>query len=191
MINSVKLDKDFNSTFGRFLDNYDSHETYASQLTGMEKTNEKGTGVLDYVSSHGFLGGSNSYHFEAGAYNFLMFIMLKNRILLAETAFQMVQYARKSSVDDRAVSFAVNTVYSGKLRQTLFKKLEEISNLVRGLKGKDEDKDNDSKDSHRKDSNDKKKNKKQEQEASSSEESDEEEEVDGSDNNSDSSEDSD
>jgi hypothetical protein len=128
MINAVKLDDEFKYTFGRFLDKYDSHESYNAQLTGLEKRV-----VLDYISSHGFVGGSNSFHFEVGAYNFLTFIMLKNRILLTESAFQMSQYAKRS-LDDRAVMFALKTIYTGKLLQSLYKKVEEVSSNVRGLK---------------------------------------------------------
>jgi hypothetical protein len=137
IINSVRLDNDFSSTFGKFLDKYDSHETYGSQLNLNKKD------VLDYISTHGFLGGSNSFHFESGAYNFLTFLMLKNRILLTETSVQLALYANKKSVDDRAILFALKTVYTGKLFQSLYKRVEEISHLVRGLKSDKDDKSKD------------------------------------------------
>lgn len=152
MLSSVRMDSDFSFTFGRFLDKYDKHENYEVQLNLCKEGKDMKTKdvVLNYISEKGFLGGSNSFHFEAGAYNFMMFVMLKNRILLTEAAFQMMQYAKKSSIDDRAVLFASNIVYTGKLGQAIFKKLEELSNHVRGLKSSDA-KDNDSTDSVNKD----------------------------------------
>lgn len=137
MVNSVKMDKDLNYTFGKFLDNYDTLETYAPQLKGFDGVGKKT--VIHYITSHAFSGGNTNFHLEEGAYNFLMFILLKNRILLAEAAFYMTRYNSRSSVSDKAVICSTNIVYIGNLKKTIMKKMETVSASIRGIKTSDMD----------------------------------------------------
>jgi hypothetical protein len=131
MLDTVRLNKDLNFTFGRFLDMYDMHADYASQL------NLKYSTVSDFIDKFASGGGNTQIKLEHRAFNFLMYVMLKSRILLAETAHEMSKYARKTSVDDRAVLHALNTVYVGELLKTVFKKAEDVHCLVRGKKEKE------------------------------------------------------
>jgi len=153
VLDNVKLNKDFNYTFGRFLDNYDNHENYAPQM-GLARD-----AVTKFIETFAFNGGNSNVSLTDEAFNLLMFVMLKNRILLAETAFQMSQYAKKSSVDDRAILHAIKCHYSGTLFQTVYKKTEEVSRVIRRInkEAEEEEKANSKKGS--KDSSDKLKKK--------------------------------
>ena len=126
MLDNIKMSRDFNYTFGRFLDSYDSLGNYAPQMGLSKKT------VLEFVEAYAFNGGNSNINLDNQAFNLLMYIMLKNRILLAETAFQMIVYARKSSIDDRAILCAIKTIYTGQLGNDIYKKVENVSKTVRG-----------------------------------------------------------
>jgi hypothetical protein len=131
LMDNIKLNKDFNYTFGRFLDNYNSKESYGTQLR-LQKKN-----VNQVFEKLAFNGKSNVV-LDGSAYNFLMYILLSNRLLLAETAFQMSQYGKKSRVDDRAILYTLKTVYVGNMLKSLYRKAEDVSNLVKGLKNETE-----------------------------------------------------
>jgi len=122
MINTVKLSKDLHFTFGRFLDSYDTDGNYCPQLQLKKEE------VTKFIETYGVTGGGNtSIYLDSGAFNFLMYIIYRNRVLLAESAFQMSQYAKKSSVDDRAILFSLRTIYCGNLLKTMFSKVDEVS----------------------------------------------------------------
>jgi hypothetical protein len=133
MIDSIRLNKDFNFVFGRFLDTYDSQQNYEAQLLLPRKI------VTKFYEKYAFDGGNSNINLSDDAYNFLMYVMLKNRIMLVETAFYMSQYAKKTSVDDRAILYAVKSHYVGELGKSMFKKLEEVSRMLRGVSDKDEE----------------------------------------------------
>lgn len=125
IINTVKLSKELDFTFGRFLDSYDTNSDYSPQL--QLKKDE----VTKFIETYGVR--NTSIHLESGAFNFLMYIIFKNRVLLAESAYQLSQYAKKSSVDDRSILFSLRTTYCGNLLKTMFSKVDEVSSRVRGL----------------------------------------------------------
>jgi len=133
MLDNIKMNKDFNYTFGRFLDSYDSLGNYSPQM-GLSKK-----AVMEFIETYAFNGGNTNINLDPRAFNLLMYIMLKNRILLAETAFQMILYAKKSSIDDRAILCAIKTIYTGQLGSTLYKKVEDVSKIVRGTVVEKED----------------------------------------------------
>lgn len=133
MIDNIKLDKDFNYTFLRFLDMYSPQENYAPQM-GLTKDT-----VMKFIETYAFSGGNSNVNLDNQAFNVLMYIMLKNRIMLAENAFQMTSYAHKSSVDDRAIMYSLKTVYTGQLLQRMHKKVEDVSRRVRGIKAEKEE----------------------------------------------------
>lgn len=152
MMDIVKLDKDFSFAFGRYLSTYSTNDNYYVQM-GFAK-NE----VNQFIESYASGGGITNIKVEPQALNFLMYIMLKNRIQLVESAFQMAVYAGKSSVTDKAILLSIKTVHVGGLQKAIYKKVEDVSTIVRGL-GK-ESSDNDSKDGSKKGSKDKKSSKK-------------------------------
>lgn len=127
MVSSVRNSREFSFTFERFLNSYDNCCDYDAQMQIGKKN------VIKFIENFAFEGGNTNVHLDHGAYNFLMYIMLKNRILLAETAFQMVTYARKSSVDDRAIMYSLRVVYNGSLLLSIFKKVEDVSNIIRNI----------------------------------------------------------
>ena len=196
MMDNIKMSKDFNYTFGRFLDSYDCHGNYAPQM-GLKKET-----VLEFIEKYAFNGGNSNINLDGQAFNFLMYIMLKNRILLAETAFQMIVYARKSSIDDRAILCAIKTIYTGQLGNSIYKKVEDVSKIVRGMAVEKDEKEStkkgskdskSSKDGKKKSdkTDDKKKGKSKKDESESDEESDAESEEDASGSGSDSGSDDD
>ena len=123
------------------MDEYNSKNSLLNQLFLKKETIKK---VLEKYA----FNGSDNIALDSSGYNFLSYILLCNRNLLADTAFQISQYSKKTRVDDRAVLFALKTIYNGELLKSIFKKSEDVSNLVRGLK-KDSSKDNESVDSDR------------------------------------------
>jgi hypothetical protein len=147
MMDNINLDRDFTFTFGKYLVHYDSHENYTSQLNILRST------VNKFIETYAFNGGNSNVSLTDEAFNLLMFIMLKNRIMLTETAFQMSQYAGKSSVDDRAILHSIKCHYTGNLYRAVYKKAEEVSRIVRGLK-KEKEEDDDLNKSAKKPSND-------------------------------------
>lgn len=138
MTDSVRLNKDFNYTFGKFLDNYDSHDNYESQL-GLPKKS-----IMNFIDKFAFDGGNTSVTLDQGSYNLMMYLLIKNRNLLCDSAFQKTIYAKKTSVDDRGIMFSLKDVYTGELYKSLFKKVESVYNIVRHLTADKADKDDDS-----------------------------------------------
>lgn len=126
LINDVKINKDFKYTFGKFLDAYETHEDYFSQLEYDSKQFNK------FIETFAFSGGNSNIHLNKQAFNFLSFIILKARIMIVETAYQMIRFANKSSVNDNAILYSVNTIFIGDLLQAIHKKIEDVSNLLKG-----------------------------------------------------------
>ena len=81
--------------------------------------------------------GNNNVQIDKYAYNLLMYLLLMNRVLLAECAFQMSQYAKKNSVDDRGILFSLKTVYSGELLKKFLKKADDTFDIIRELSKRD------------------------------------------------------
>ena len=167
MIDNVKLDKDFNFTFGKYLDSYSTNENYGSQM-GLTRDN-----VTKFIELYAFSGGNSNINIEKQAYNFLMYIMLKNRIQLAESAFQMAVYAGKSSVSDKGILLSTKVMFTGALGKSMHKKIEDVSNRVRRLEK--EKKGSEDSESKEKDAGDKKSSKKKEEKKSKKDEKSDEE----------------
>lgn len=139
VMDSMKLNKDFAFSFGKFFDAYSSKEKYGKQL-GIEKKD-----VLKLLESCAFGGGNTSVNIDDSAYNLMMYVVVKNRILVAETAYQMLLYSKKASVDGKAIIHSVRAVYAGttELHKTLSRKAEATNTLVKGEKLKEEPEDGD------------------------------------------------
>jgi len=162
LMDSIRLNKDLNFTFGRFLDEYDSHSNYESN------TGVKNKDLHKFLEKHSFDGGNVSVQLEKGAYNLLQYCMLKSRNLLAELCYHKILYAKKQSLDPRSVLLSLPDVYTGELLKLMTKKVETMINKLKD--GIDKD------DSEESEKDDKKKSKDEsDAEESDKEESDKEE----------------
>jgi hypothetical protein len=130
MLDSIKMSPEYDYLFGRVINKYDTNINYINELMLKEESVET---LIKLACSQ---GGNSSTNFEYGAYNLLMYLLLQNRILLANTAYQMMMYGKKSSVDFRAITLSVNIFYKDKsvLYNDITKKLEEISRLLKNRK---------------------------------------------------------
>lgn len=141
LLDSMKLNKDFAFSFGKFFDSYSSKEKYGKQLS-IEKKD-----VLKLLETCAFSGGNTSVNLDDSAYNLMMYVVLKNRILVAETTYQMLLYSKKASIDGRAVIHSVRAIYCGttELHKTLSRKAEATNALIKGEKAKEGTEDGESK----------------------------------------------
>ena len=135
IMDSIRLNKDLNYTFGRFLDEYDTHSNYGSELFLEKKT------VHKFLEKYGFDGGNVGVQLESGAFNLLLFCMLKNRILLAESAYHKILFAGKQSVNLKAIFHSLPDVYSGELLKLMIKKVENIISKLKDTKSLDDESD--------------------------------------------------
>ena len=138
IMDSIRLNKDLNYTFGRFLDEYDTHSNYGSELFLEKKT------VHKFLEKYGFDGGNVGVQLESGAFNLLLFCMLKNRILLAESAYHKILFSGKQSVNLKAIFHSLPDVYSGELLKLMIKKVENIISKLKDTKSKSESEKEDS-----------------------------------------------
>ena len=178
LIDSVRLDKEFNYTFGKYLDAYSTGDNYGAQL-GMSKET-----IVKFLESFAFNGGNNNVHLDNSAYNFLMYILLKNRIQMTDAAYHVITYANKTSVNDKSMLHVTRMLFVGSLGKTICQKIEDVSLIMKQLtpenKEKDDDDEHNEKEKKEKktsDKNDKKKTdtKKTEDKQESSEEESESE----------------
>ena len=131
MMDCVRLNSNFDYTFSKFLNKYDSQQDYLPSL----KLNM--IEVKSFIEKFAFNGGNTNIQLDTSAYNFLMYILYQNRILLTDTAYQMMMYSKKPSVDFRAIQYAVNVHYKGTLKNDIMKKVEEKWRLVKADKPDD------------------------------------------------------
>jgi len=123
-------------TLERFLAGFTSDCEYFPMID-ISKKNENKEIITKYMEK---AAGGSIVQFETQAFNIIMYLMLKNRVQVAETAFEMSQYAKKASVDDFAILHAVKTVYTGELLKAMMKRTEDISNIARSIvKEKDDE----------------------------------------------------
>jgi len=132
LMDGIKLNSDYYHTFSRCLAKYDSGQTYSTSLNLSEPV------VTKFIEEFGFTGGNTHIRLSSGAYNFLMYILLKNRILLADTAYQIMMHGKKYSIGYKCIETSVNIHYTGTLRNMLVKKLDEKRKLVFKEKPSDE-----------------------------------------------------
>lgn len=132
MIDCINSSPDFKYTFGNSIETYNTNYNYSCELL-LKKEN------IDKLFS--FHNSDTNTVLEHSAYNFLMFILLQNRILLANSSYQMMMYAKKLSIDYRAIMIAINIFYKEKsiLYVSIKKKLEELSRLIKDKKDNKKD----------------------------------------------------
>ena len=127
LMDSMRASKDFMFAFGKWLDAYSSQDNYSKQL-GLTKDI-----IVKFIEK--FLNsGDTSLHIDDQCFNLLSYILLKHRIVMAETAFQMVSYANKSSVDGKSILYAIKTMHTGGLCKDITKKIEEVMSIINGSK---------------------------------------------------------
>jgi len=124
LMDGIKLNNDYYHTFSRYLAKFDSGQDYSASL------NLSKTVVVKFIEEFGFTGGNTNIQLDSSAYNFLMYILLKNRILLADTAYQIMMHGKKYSIGYRCIETSVNVHYTGTLKNLLVKKLDEKRKLV-------------------------------------------------------------
>jgi hypothetical protein len=123
LMDVIRLNKDYNYIFGKYLDNYNSREAYCSQLKIDKKNFQK------ILTNLAFDGKTNVVVDKSGE-NFIMFIILTNRIMLTETSFFMAQYAKRMSIDDKAILYATKILYTGHMAKLFYKKVEDVMNIL-------------------------------------------------------------
>ena len=133
MMDSVRMSKELNWTFSKYLDSYDNTHTYNAEMKLSKKD------VMAFVEER-CLNGNSSVTLDSGAFNFLMFTMHKSRIMLAESAFQMSQCFGRSSVSDKGILFSVRLVFpQGDLQKSVLAKVDNISKRWQHLEIKEKE----------------------------------------------------
>ena len=127
-----------NETYGRFFSKYDANNDYA-QLLCMDRTK-----FDDYVLKYCF-HNNNTIHINKDTRNFLCFLLVQTNITLANTAFMISKYFKKSTINVPSLYTGVELFFSGKLQQDILKKLEEITTILKNKLKQDSDKAEDDK----------------------------------------------
>lgn len=124
--NIIKLSHDLNNAFGRFMQGggFNQDENYSIQLNLSKKD------IQNFIEKH-VNGGNSNMTIDDGGFNLLAFLVLKNRIMLTDAAYHMITYAKKSSIDDRAILASVRIIHTKQLQTDMYKKIEETSAIVR------------------------------------------------------------
>jgi hypothetical protein len=135
MLNDLTHNNDFNYTFGKYLQKFDLHQLYIGSLYDLKDRKK----VDEFIDKYAFKGSGNTHKIESNAHNFIMFLLLQNRIFLAKTAFQMIKYANKTSVDYKSVMLSLDINYQDKLLKTIKANVEEKFRII-GIKSSPDDK---------------------------------------------------
>lgn len=123
---SIESDPELKFVFNKHLPFFDRKNRYIQSLTLSAKD------VSVFIEKY-CVNGNSTTRVDAQALNLVMFLMHENRKCLAESAYQMCQYAGKSSVNDRAFLCSIRTMYpEGDLQKALFAKAEDASYKARG-----------------------------------------------------------
>jgi len=123
----VENDPELRFAFARFLPFYQSKNKYI-QFMKLSSADLK-TFVDKYC-----VNSNSSICVESSALNLVVCIMHESRKMLAESAYQMCQYANKSSVNDKAFLCSIKTIYAdGSLQGALTAKAYDTANRARGV----------------------------------------------------------
>lgn len=126
LMTALDANRDYSYTFGRLMFGYFPKQDYVTQL-GFDKRD-----LVAYVEQYGFTGGNASVNI-GGVVNLIAFLMLQNRTLLAETAYWSTIAKKGTTVSDRSILCAIPVVYQGQLKDTLFKKCEDVMLKISGV----------------------------------------------------------
>lgn len=126
LMTALESNREYNYTFGRLMFGYFTKQDYVTQL-GFDKRD-----LVAYIEQYGFTGGNTSVNI-GGVLNLIAFLMLQSRTLLAETAYWSTIAKRGTTVSDRSILCAIPVVYQGQLKDTLFKKCEDVMLKISGV----------------------------------------------------------
>ena len=165
-----------NDSYGRFFSKYDYNCDY-SKLLCIERSK-----FDEYIQKYCF-HNNNTIHINKDTRNFLCFLLVQTNITLANTAFMISKYFKKSTINVPSLYTGVELFFSGKLQQDILKKLEEITTILKNKLKQDSDKAEDDKSKSKEatkkddDESDEDDEEEEEEEEESEEESEEEEKV--------------
>lgn len=119
LMDTIKMDKDLKYTYDRYLDSYSADDKYVNQL-GIKRDD-----YVSFIENFGFGGGNKNVMLDSGGFNFLMYILLKTRIMMANTALLLAQYKYTKSIDSDAMLFSVMQNYIGEIVNSIKNKSNE------------------------------------------------------------------
>ena len=128
-------------SFSRFLHKYDSQLDYSKQLY-VEKAK-----FDNYMMTH-CLHSNNTVHVNKDTRNYLCFLLVQLNSHLSTTAFTIARNLSKksvSTVNAQQMRASVDIMLTGKLRDDVNKKLDEITTILKNKPKQDSDKGDDSK----------------------------------------------
>lgn len=166
---SIKMNQDYNFTFGKYLFKYDPKTDHGSNLSFfpdrkcVNELIEKQLGNVKLTDS---------------AHNFLMYLVTQNRIMLSTASFEMICYAKKSSLSLNVIECAVKLYYDGLLHERINKKLEDVGARIKEMNNEESSEKDQKEDKPKKSSDKSEKDKKvaKKMESDNEEEEDEEDE---------------
>ena len=127
IIDSVNLDNSLSKIFSKELMQgaYDSSTDYV-KLLEINKKDE----IVQFIEKYAC--DSTKVHIDDSGMNFLMYLLQENRKKLIHTAYCMLCFAGKKTINFRAIEFSVRVHYSHckSLCDLFLKKLDEVSTLV-------------------------------------------------------------
>jgi len=131
LLASIDANLEYKFTFGRLLYLYQTKMDYVTQL-GFNKKE-----LSAYIEQYGFTGGNTTVNIN-GVLNLIAFLMLQNRNLLAETAYWSTIAKKGTTVTDRSILCAIPVTYQGQLKDTLYRKCEDVMLKISGVSSTDD-----------------------------------------------------
>ena len=131
LLTAIESNRDYNFTFGRLLYGYFPAQNYVSQLLFEKKD------LSSYIEKFGFTGGNSTVNIS-GVLNLIAYLMLQSRTALADVAYWSTIAKRGTTVTDRSILCAIPVVYQGQLRESLYRKCEDVMLKISGLAPGDE-----------------------------------------------------
>jgi hypothetical protein len=143
MMTYIKLTPYLNFTFHYHLSKYDDSLDYQKQLCIDRKS------FNNYINKYVF-NDNFRMNLSNSSMNFLCYLLVQANTMLANTALTMSVFAKKSRVNNNAISAALKVHFSGKLYEDIMKKVDSVETLLKNKDKQDSEKD-DTKDTNDKD----------------------------------------
>ena len=109
LADNIKVNNELNKNFYHYMDMYDNTLSYRDQYCIDEKTIKK---YIDKVFSA-------SIDISNDAFNLLVYILLKTSVRIIDTAFIMIQYAKKRSLNPNVILSCVSIHFSGTIEHLI------------------------------------------------------------------------
>lgn len=133
----IRVDSDLKKYFGQYMDMYDNTLNYKNQYCISEKVIKK---YIDKVFSA-------SVDITNNAFNLLVYILIKTCVRIIDTAFIMISFAKKRTMNPNAVLHSVSVHFDGNISHRLKMSIDEAIKLCGKEANDDCDKDDDEKNS--------------------------------------------